>query len=1117
MNISEFTQLLHKHPVFTTAANALRNSETAKICIKTLCGSLPQFFVQHLFSQVKQHIIICAPDADDAAYVYGDITSLCGAKNTLFFPSSYKRSLLYNQPDRSNVLVRTEVLEKLVEDKRKYIIVTSPEALVEQVITKELLQQKIHFLSVGEHVDTAFINELLYEFGFERVDFVTEPGQFSVRGSIIDIFSYSNDVPYRVDFFGNEVDSIRTFDCNDQRSIETVENCAIVPNIQSKEHITHYISFLEYFSDYILCVNDISLCAKTLQTLGEQALKNQANTEISEQSLLSIDNFLAQIARKQVCEFSSQPFFETAQVFESNSMPQPAINKNFELFGKQLVENQARDYSNFFVTQSMTQYDRIRAIFDEINPHVRLTPLVTSIHKGFIDHDSKLCCYTDHEIFERYHSQIVRKKVLSKDSFSIQDIKNLSPGDYVVHIDHGIGKFAGLERLEVNGNLQETVKLVYKDGDVVYVGIHNLHKISKYKGKDGTPPTVHKLGSAVWQNTKQKTKNKVKDIAKELIALYAERKAKEGFRFSPDTYMQQELEASFFFEDTPDQSVATQKVKHAMEAPYPMDMLVCGDVGFGKTEVAIRAAFKAVCDGKQVAVLVPTTILAMQHYKTFSSRLQELPCTVDYICRLRSTKQQKESLQNLKQGKTDIFIGTHRLIGKDVLFKDLGLLIIDEEQKFGVGMKEKLKRMKVNVDSLTLTATPIPRTLQFSLMGARDLAIINTPPPNRHPIVTEVHTFNPDIIQEAILYEVNRGGQVFVVNNRIKNIYELETLINKLCPKVRTIVGHGQMDGEKLEQIMLDFMNNEYDVLLATTIIESGLDIPNANTIIVNDAHNFGLSDLHQLRGRVGRSNKKAYCYLFAPPSHVLTKEARQRLQAIGEYSDLGSGFNIAMQDLDIRGAGNMLGAEQSGFISDIGYETYQKILDEALLELRETEFKELFAGDEGSEIATNRLQNTQFVHDCLVDTDMQLLFPESYIESTKERVKMYRELDTLTNETDLQAFEEQLLDRFGEIPAQSHALLNVVRLRWTAIPLGIERILLKNNTMLCYFVANQNSAFYQSHAFENVLKFVQNNPRRCVLKELKGKLTLRFDSVENIAQAIGVLREVDFVDESIN
>lgn len=1113
MNISEFTQLFSKHPVFTPAAQTLITNNNAKICIKTACGSLPSFFVQYIYRQSKKHIVFLAPDADDAAYFYGDVTSLCGAKNTLYFPSSYKRSILYNKPDRSNVLVRTEVLEKLADNSKKYIIVTSPEAIVEQVITKELLQQKIHFLSVGEQVDTGFVNELLYEFGFERVDFVTEPGQFSVRGSIIDIFSYSNDVPYRVDFFGNEVDSIRTFDCNDQRSIETVDTCAIIPNIQSKEHITHYTSFFEYFNDYLLCANDISLCAKILQTINEQALKNPANAEVTEQSLLSIDNFLQQIALKQVCEFASQPYFEQSQLFESNSTPQPSINKNFELFGKQLIENQAREYSSFFVTQSITQYDRLRSIFDEINPQVRLTPLVTSIHKGFVDHDSKLCCYTDHEIFERYHSQIVRKKVLSKDSFSIQDIKNLSPGDFVVHIDHGIGKFAGLERLEVNGNLQETVKLVYKDNDVVYVGIHNLHKISKYKGKDGIPPAVHKLGSAVWQNTKQKTKNKVKDIAKELIELYAERKAKEGFQFSPDTYMQQELEASFFFEDTPDQHSATQKVKKAMEAPYPMDMLVCGDVGFGKTEIAVRAAFKAVCDGKQVAVLVPTTILAMQHYKTFSSRLQELPCTVDYICRLRSTKQQKESIQNLKDGKTDILIGTHRLIGKDVLFKDLGLLIIDEEQKFGVGMKEKLKRMKVNVDSLTLTATPIPRTLQFSLMGARDLAIMNTPPPNRHPISTEVHTFNHEIMQEAILYEVNRGGQVFVINNRIKNIFEIERLINKLCPKVRTIVGHGQMEGEKLEQIMLDFMNHEYDVLLATTIIESGLDIPNANTIIVNDAQNFGLSDLHQLRGRVGRSNKKAFCYLLAPPSHNLTKEARQRLQAIEEYSDLGSGFNIAMQDLDIRGAGNMLGAEQSGFISDIGYETYQKILDEALLELRETEFQELFAGDENEEITTNRLQNTQFVNDCTVDTDMQLLFPESYIESTKERVKMYRELDTLNNETELQIFEEQLIDRFGVIPPQSYALLHVVRLRWIAIPLGIERITLKNQTMICSFVANQKSAYYQSQTFEKVLKFVQQNARRCTLKEVKSRLTLRFNSTENLNQAIEILHEINSVE----
>lgn len=1122
MNISEFSRIFGEHPTYKSLADNLLENSEHKAIIHGLCGSEPWFFANLIYKQLATNILIILPDSDEASYVHSDLASIVGAKNLIFFPSSHKRSIQYNQPDRTNMLLRTEALEKLTDSTKKYIIITSPEALAEQVISKDAFQDKIHFLHVGEQVDSSFINELLYEFGFERVDFVVEPGQFSVRGSIIDIFSFSNDVPYRVDFFGDEVESMRTFNIDDQRSIETVDKLAIVPDIQNQKHVDSFIPFLEYVHDFATIVVDIAMCYNILQTIFEQTIKKTAKENVANMrlSLLSSEELLKRIQNKRVCEINSTSYFAEATSYDFLTIPQPAINKNFELFGKQLIENQAHDYVNYFFTQSMTQYERIQDIFKEINPHVRLAPIITSLHKGFIDHDIKICCYTDHEIFERYHTHSVRKKVVSSDSFSIQDLKNLVPGDFVVHIDHGIGKFTGLERVQVNGKVQETIKLVYKDNDILYVGIHNLHKISKYKGKEGTPPTIHKLGSAVWQTTKQKTKNKVKDIAKDLIALYAERRVKEGFRFSADTYLQQELEASFFFEDTPDQTTATKKVKQAMEAPYPMDMLVCGDVGFGKTEIAIRAAFKAVTDGKQVAILVPTTILALQHYKTFASRLKEFPCTVDYICRLRSTKQQKETLQQVKLGKTDILIGTHRLIGKDVLFKDLGLLIIDEEQKFGVGMKEKLKQMKVNVDTLTLTATPIPRTLQFSLMGARDLSIINTPPPNRHPIVTEVHQFNEDIIKEAIIYEVERGGQVFIINNRIQNIYELEKMIQRICPKVKTIVGHGQMDGTKLEGVMLDFINQEYDVLLATTIVESGLDIPNANTIIINDAHNFGLSDLHQLRGRVGRSNKKAYCYLLAPPKHVLTKEARQRLHAIEEYSDLGSGFNISMQDLDIRGAGNLLGGEQSGFITDIGYETYQKILDEALLELRENEYKDLFNQDsENTEETSNRFQNMQFVNDCYIETDMELLFPETYIESTKERVKMYRELDNIQNETDLQQFEEQLRDRFGEIPEQSYALLDVVRLRWLAVTLGIERIILKNNTMINYFIAKQESIYYQSPIFGTVLQFVQENPRICTMKEANGKLTLRFENIKKVREGIeklGLINDRKFENEVI-
>ena len=1107
MNIQEFTHSFSAHPRYIELCNFVQSKSQAKVCVQGLSGSEISFFAANLVRAIpKAHMLFVLPDAEAASYVHSDLASVLGTKQLIFFPSSHKRSIQYNQPDRTNRLLRTEALEKLSENARNYIIVTYPDAFIEQVISAETFETKKHMLKVGERVDTEFINELLYEFGFERVDFVVEPGQFSVRGSIIDIFSYANDVPYRIDFWDDEVESIRTFSIEDQRSIERIEYCTIVPNIQSTHQQTTFFPLFEYAPHMYVLIQDVQTCIASLHETYSQTCATIKGAELERisRTLLHPDLFLQFLSEHICIEQNQVPYFSESHLISCNTIPQPSIQKNFDLFGSQLIENQEQGYVNYFITQSMNQYERIQEIFAEINPHVVLEPIITSLHKGFIDHDVRICCYTDHEIFERYHAHVVKKRVVSTDSFTIQDIQSLQPGDYVVHIDHGIGMFAGLERIDVNGKTQETVKLSYRDNDLLYVSIHNLHKISKYKGKDGIPPKIHKLGSGVWQTTKQKAKSKVKDIAKELIALYAKRMENPGFQYSADTYLQQELEASFFFEDTPDQITATKKVKQAMETPHPMDMLVCGDVGFGKTEIAIRAAFKAVADGKQVAVLVPTTILALQHYKTFQSRLHDFGCSVDYICRLRSAKQQKESVRLLAEGKTDIIIGTHRLVSKDIRFKDLGLLIIDEEQKFGVGMKEKLKQLKVHVDTLTLTATPIPRTLQFSLMGARDLAIIKTPPPNRHPIVTELHTFQEQIIRDAVLYEVEREGQVFIINNRIQNIYELELLVNKLCPNVRTVVGHGQMEGEKLEQIMLDFINYEYDVLIATTIIESGLDIPNANTIIINDAHHFGLSDLHQLRGRVGRSNKKAYCYLLAPPKHVLTREARQRLQAIEEFSDLGSGFNIAMQDLDIRGAGNLLGAEQSGFITNIGFETYQKILNEAILELRETEYKDLYAGMEMPQSFTGT-----FVRDCHVETDMELLFPEYYIESTKERVKMYRELDTIETESDLQLFQEQLVDRFGHIPQQSVDLINIVRLRWLATERGIERIVLKNKIMRVYFIANTESPFYQSEMFTAVLQFVQANPRMCQMKEQNDKLSIRFSHISTVSNAIAVIEKI--------
>lgn len=1107
MNIQEFTHTFGSHPRYIELYNYVQSTPQAKVCVQGLHGSEIAFFATHLVRAMpKEHMLFVLPNVDEASYAHSDLASVLGTKQLLFFPSSHKRSIQFNQADRSNRLLRTETLKKLSENAQNYIIVTYPEALIEKVISAETFETKKHILNVGERVNTEFINELLYEFGFERVDFVVEPGQFSVRGSIIDIFSYDNEVPYRIDFWDDEVESIRTFSIDDQRSIEKIDYCTIVPNIQNIHQNTTFIPLFTYIPNIYVLIRDIETSIALLHETYEQTCASYTGTELEhiQQVIISPEMFVQFLSQNICIEQNHRPYFSESHIITCNTIPQPSIHKNFELFGSQLVENQEKTYTNYFISQSITQVERIQDIFADINPNVELTPIITSLHKGFIDHDIRICCYTDHEIFERYHPHTVKKQIVSSDSFTIQDVMSLHPGDFVVHIDHGIGMFVGLERIEVNGKMQETVKLSYRDNDLLYVSIHNLRKISKYKGKDGIPPKTHKLGSGVWQTTKQKAKSKVKDIAKDLIALYAERLQTKGFRFSADTYLQQELEASFFFEDTPDQIIATKKVKEAMEAPHPMDMLVCGDVGFGKTEVAIRAAFKAVVDGKQVAVLVPTTILALQHYKTFVSRLQSFGCEVDYICRLRSAKQQKESIQRVTEGKTDILIGTHRLVSKDVHFKDLGLLIIDEEQKFGVSMKEKLKQLKIHVDTLTLTATPIPRTLQFSLMGARDLTNIKTPPPNRHPIVTELHTFQETIIRDAIMYEVERNGQVFIINNKIKTIYELESFIHKICPHVRTVVGHGQMEGKQLEQIMLDFINHEYDVLIATTIIESGLDIPNANTIIINDAHHFGLSDLHQLRGRVGRSNKKAFCYLLAPPKHILTREARQRLQAIEEFSELGSGFNIAMQDLDIRGAGNLLGAEQSGFITDIEFETYQKILNEALFELRETEYKEMYSNTHIPQQSTNK-----FVQDCVIETDMELLFPEYYIESTKERIKMYRELDTIETDADLQEFQEQLKDRFGNIPEETQELIRIVNLRWLAIERGVERIVLKNNSMRVYFISDSESPFYMSSQFTAILEFVQANPRMCNIKEKNNKLSIRFAQIKTVLNAIAILTAI--------
>jgi len=1080
------------------------------------------YFLAFLKKKTSTNFIILS-DKEEASYFYNDIVNISGSDDYLFFPSSFKRSVQFNKIDSAAIIQRTDVFNKIASSSRKITIVTYTEALAEKVITESELTENTLQVGVGDKLSIEFINEVLIEYNFRLVDFVFEPGQYSIRGSIVDIFSFSNDNPFRIDFFGNEIESIRTFDIVSQLSKAKFERIAIIPDIQNKNKGKERISIFKFLpKGSIIWTKNAKYTHEKLNSIYENvAEKKEVFSENEEeQSIIKLDhlingnNFKSEIQQFRIIEFGHEKLFNSTFNYSFNISMQPAFSKNFQLLAMNLHEKQDEYYRIFIFSESSKQIERLNVVLnsEEINANVHFEPIISSIHGGFLDNDLRVCCYTDHQIFERYYKFKTSDNSLvkGKEVLTLSELQDLHPGDYVVHTDHGIGRFGGLETIETNGKKQEAIRLIYKDNDILLVNIHSLHRISKYKGKDAEPPHIYKLGSGTWQKLKAKTKSKVKDIAKELIALYAKRRKEKGFAFTEDSYLQQALEASFIYEDTPDQLQASVDVKVDMEKTEPMDRLVCGDVGFGKTEIAIRAAFKAVADNKQVAVLVPTTILALQHYKTFSKRLKEFPATVDYISRLRSSKQISETLKKLQEGKIDILIGTHKILGKEVKFKDLGLLVIDEEQKFGVAMKEKLKEIKLNVDTLTLTATPIPRTLQFSLMGARDLSIIKTPPPNRYPILTELHTFGEEIIREAINYEIERNGQVFFINNRVQNIYEVEALINRLCPNARTVVAHGQMEGNKLEKIMLDFVNEEYGVLIATTIIESGLDIPNANTIIINNAQNFGLSDLHQLRGRVGRSNKKAFCYLLAPPLTTLSSEARRRLQAINNFSELGSGFNIALQDLDIRGAGNMLGAEQSGYIADIGFETYHKILDEALLELRENEFKELFARDEN---ATEKekifAKNLRFVSDCQIETDFELFFPESYIENTAERIKLYRNLDNVEKENQLQEFEQQLLDRFGKLPAQTEGLLEVVRLRWLAIELGIEKIVIKNNKFICYFVSNKDSAYYHSPIFNRVLSFVQQKHSICKMEEKNNKLMIKIKYIKDIFKAKELLGKI--------
>ncbi|MCS6933660.1 MAG: transcription-repair coupling factor [Chitinophagales bacterium] len=1085
--------------------------------LKGLIGSQRACVAAGVVLQTACHHMFILSDKEEAAYFQNDLKNLLSGKEVLFYPDTYKRPLEFGTVQHHQVLMRTEVISRLQQTGSSgEVIVTYPEALTERVVKAEALRAQTLRLRVNEKADLDFMIDLLVEFSFERVDFVYEPGQFSIRGDIIDIYSYGHEYPYRIELFGKDVESIRTFDPLTQLSRQRLMEVSIVPNIQShfgddsKTVVTDILPpdtcVWIYDAEALASVFDKALQAAAriqpeIRRHAPEYPRHPLLEEDAEKVFADKETFFAGLSRFPVIGFGSKAAREPCRQVLYKASPQPSFNKNFDLLIRDLQERTETGYRNFIFSENENQIQRFRTIFHELKADVQFSPVYAGMHEGFIDHTLKLCCYTDHQIFNRYHRYQLRQGFNQDKALLIKTLRELRPGDYVTHIDHGVGVFSGLEKIEVGGQIQEAVRLVYAGNDILYVGIQSLHKISKYVGKEGETPRVHKLGSDTWSNLKRKTKKRIKELAFDLIQLYAKRKASRGYQFSADSYLQDELEASFMYEDTPDQAKATQEVKRDMEAPYPMDRLICGDVGFGKTEIAIRAAFKAACDGKQVAVLAPTTILVMQHARTFKERLAGFPVTVEHLNRFRTAKERKEILQKTEAGKVDILIGTHALLNKNVKFKDLGLLIIDEEQKFGVAAKETLKTLRANIDTLTLTATPIPRTLSFSLMGARDLSIIQTPPPNRRPITTEVHTPDPEIIKEAILYEVHRGGQVFFVHNRVRDISEVKEMLTKLLPNVSIAVAHGQMPGETLEDIITRFINREYDVLLCTNIIENGIDIPNANTIIVNQAHQFGLSDLHQLRGRVGRSDRNAFCYLLAPPLHQLSNEARQRLKTIEEFADLGSGFNIALRDLDIRGAGNLLGAEQSGFIAEIGYDTYQKILDEAIRELKESEFRDLYRDE---------LEKTHdFVNDCAIETDLEMHIPSDYVSSTTERMLLYRELNDIRDEEGLRRFEEQLRDRFGDVPQPVYELFDAMRLKWKATRLGMEQIILKKNSMRCYFVSNKESAFYHSSVFDKILQYVQQHRTGVFLRETEKYLVLTWEHVTSMHEAGQKLNEL--------
>ena len=1044
--------------------------------------------------------VVVLNDREEAAYFYNDILALADEKQIAFLPSSYRRMIKEEEKDNDSVLVRTEVLNN-IRNGEVDTLITYPEALAEKVVDREVLARMSMVVNQGDALSISFVENLLVEYGFERNDFVYEPGQFSIRGSIVDVYSFAEEQPVRIDFFGDEVESIRFFDIETQLSDKKTGKVSIVPDLSGKTEAGGFkhTDLSSYFSVKPVwwIKNGMFLHDKV------KALYAEAGEEL----VTSAEGLMNYLEDCHVVEWGPDMYFR-GETIDVACEPQPPTNKHFDLLAETLQSRQANDYRLYICSNNEMQIQRIRDIFKDKGYEIGFTWLEGVIHEGFSDSNEKICVYTEHQIFDRYHKYRLQTTRIrqGRESITLGELQNLHPGDYVVHIDHGIGRFGGLVKINNDGNEQEAIRLVYKNNSELYVGLHSLHKISKYKGKDGVPPVVNKLGGDAWNKLKQKTKSRVKDIARELIALYARRKKEAAFAFSKDSYLQEEMEVSFMYDETPDQIKAIEAVKADMEKPQVMDRLICGDVGFGKTEVAIRAAFKAVADSKQVAVLVPTTVLAYQHYHTFSRRLEGMPCRVEYISRMKKPGEIKKILNDLKEGKVDIIIGTHRLTSKDVVFKDLGLLIVDEEQKFGVGVKEKLKTLKLNVDTLTMTATPIPRTLQFSLMGARDMSIIRTPPPNRYPIVTELHRFDEQLIKEVILYEMARNGQVFFIHNRVETIRDIQGMLQRIVPQVKTCVAHGQMEGEELEKVMHDFVRGDYDVLIATTIIESGLDIPNANTIIINQAQNFGLSDLHQMRGRVGRSNKKAFCYLLAPPLSSLTAEGKRRLQAIENFSDLGSGIHIAMQDLDIRGAGNLLGAEQSGFIADLGYETYQKILAEAVHELRNDEFAELYADEIKGE---GQISGEEFVDECQIESDLELLLPATYVTGSSERMLLYRELDGLTLDKDVDAFRFRLEDRFGPVPPETEELLRIVPLRRLAARLGAEKIFLKGGRMTLFFVSNPDSPFYQSQAFGKMIDYMMKYTRRCDLREQNGRRSMLIKDVTNVETAVSVLQEV--------